>query len=329
MAFCLQRSCKTSKYDRLLYILNLLRSRNKLRASDLAEECEVSERTIYRDIIGLSSANIPIYFDDGYKLLTDTFLPPLNFDLDDYLTLKLALQSSPLSQQSPLRRSAKRVLTKIEANLSSSLKAKLSEISAEGDKEPVRIEVKSTSDFSKFSLWFNLIEQAIFHNKTIKIFYESLEAGETFREVDPHSLVFRKHAWYFIGFCHLRQKMRIFRINRIKKISLLNKTFERRKDFSVTEFFKDSWEIYQGEPTKVEIELRGKAVKIIESGVHHPSEKIEKLDDGSLVYKVKIKGTEKILRWILGFKDDAGVLKPEKLREEIKQISEKLSRMYA
>jgi predicted DNA-binding transcriptional regulator YafY len=79
----------------------------------------------------------------------------------------------------------------------------------------------------------------------------------------------------------------------------------------------------------VEIKFRGKAVKVIESGVHHPSEKIEKSDDESLLYKVKIKGTEEILRWILGFKDDAEVLKPEKLREEIKQISEKLSRMYA
>jgi predicted DNA-binding transcriptional regulator YafY len=317
-----------SKYDRLLYILNLLRSRNKLRASDLAKECEVSERTIYRDIIDLSSANIPIYFDDGYKLLTDAFLPPLNFDLDDYLTLKLALESSPLSQQSPLKRSAKRVLTKIDTNLSSGLKAKLSEISAEGEKEPVKIDVKSTSDFSKFSLWFNLIEQAILHNMTIKLSYESLDSGETIREVDPYGLVFRRHAWYFIGFCHLRQKIRIFRINRIKKISLLNKTFERGKDFSVTEFFKDSWEIYQGEPTEVEIKFKGKAVKVIESGIHHPSEKIEKLDDGSLIYKVKVRGTEEILRWILGFKDEAEVLRPEKLREEIKQISEKLSCVY-
>jgi predicted DNA-binding transcriptional regulator YafY len=68
VAFCLQRSCKTSKYDRLLYILNLLRSRNNSRASDLAEESEASERTIYRDVIDLSSANIPIYFDDGSLL---------------------------------------------------------------------------------------------------------------------------------------------------------------------------------------------------------------------------------------------------------------------
>jgi predicted DNA-binding transcriptional regulator YafY len=218
VAFCLQRSCKTSKYDRLLYILNLLRSRNTLRAADLAKEREVSERIIYQDISDLSSANISVYLDDEYKLLTDAFFPPLNFDLDDYLTLKLALESSPLSLQSPLRRSAKRVLTKIDTDLSSGLKAKLSEISAEDEKEPIKVDVKSTSEFSKFSLWFNLREQGIVHNKTVNIFYKSLDSGETFREVDPYFLAFRKHAWYLVGFYHLRNEIRVFRINRIKPL---------------------------------------------------------------------------------------------------------------
>ena len=52
-----------AKYDRLLYILNLLRSRKNLNAEMLAAECGVTERTIYRDIIALSDANIPIYYD--------------------------------------------------------------------------------------------------------------------------------------------------------------------------------------------------------------------------------------------------------------------------
>ncbi|MFH0930314.1 MAG: HTH domain-containing protein, partial [Candidatus Zixiibacteriota bacterium] len=79
------------KADRLLLILNLIRSRRNLRAKDLALECGVSERTIFRDINAISSANIPIYFENGYKFLTDAFLPPLNFSLDEYLVLYLGL----------------------------------------------------------------------------------------------------------------------------------------------------------------------------------------------------------------------------------------------
>ena len=55
-----------SKYDRLIHVLNLLRSRKSLKAGNIARECEVSERTVYRDILALSSANVPVYFDDGY-----------------------------------------------------------------------------------------------------------------------------------------------------------------------------------------------------------------------------------------------------------------------
>lgn len=136
----------------------------------------------------------------------------MNFSLEDYLLLKSSLTSSPLFQKSPKTLPAKRVLTKIEANLSSRLKN-----SIEGTREPTKIELKQTSDFSKSTLWFNLIEQSILNHKSIKITYESLESKKTTRQVDPYSLVFRRHAWYLIGFCHLREEIRIFRLNRIKK----------------------------------------------------------------------------------------------------------------
>lgn len=111
-----------SKYDRLLFVLNLLKGRPGLSTQELARECEVSERTIYRYVDALSSANVPIYFDNGYRLLSDAFLPPLNFNLDDYLILKMSLSSSIFMKGSPLHQSAKNVLAKIEANLSPTVK---------------------------------------------------------------------------------------------------------------------------------------------------------------------------------------------------------------
>src|SRR3990172_6750233 len=87
-----------TKYDRLLYILNVLRSRRAVNAARLDEECAVTERSIYRDIIALSEANVPIYYDHGYKLTSDNFLPPLNFTLEEYQALQLAIDSSPLQR---------------------------------------------------------------------------------------------------------------------------------------------------------------------------------------------------------------------------------------
>ncbi|HEX9911991.1 MAG TPA: YafY family protein [candidate division Zixibacteria bacterium] len=313
-----------NKFDRLLYILNLLRTKQSLQAVDLARECQVSERTIYRDIISLSSANVPIYFDDGYKLLTDAFLPPLNFSIDDYLVLKLGLGSSPLSINTPLGKSAKRVLSKIDSGLSQEVKNRLSDL---GD--PLRITLKTTVDFNKLGLIFNLIEQSILNRRTIRLDYEGLESGKNSREIDPYALIFRRHSWYLLGFCHLREQIRVFRLNRIYKVTLTDKNFEKRPDFSIEEFFKNSWEIYQGEPTKVKLKFSGKAVKVIESGQHHTSENLSKQNDGSLVYSVKVSGIEEISRWVLGFGEMVEVLEPEELRVNIKETVQKMQKLYS
>jgi predicted DNA-binding transcriptional regulator YafY len=313
-----------SKYDRLLHLLNLLRSRHSLKASDLARECEVSERTIYRDIISLSSANIPIYFDDGYKLLTDAFLPPLNFSLEDYLLLKLGLSSTPVANNTPLGKSAKRVLSKIDAGLSQEVKNRLGDL---GD--PLRMNLKTTADFSKLGLIFNLIEQSILNKRTIRLDYEALESGKSSRDIDPYTLIFRRHSWYLLGFCHLRGEIRVFRLNRIKKVTLTDKNFERKPEFSIEEFFKDSWEIYQGKPTNVKLRFTGKAIKVIESGQHHPSEELKKEKDGSLLYSIRVNGTEEISRWILGFGEMVEVLEPEELRKDIKDKIQKMQKLYS
>lgn len=76
------------------------------------------------------------------------------------------------------------------------------------------------------------------------------------------------------------------------------------------------------------IKFRGIAAKVIESGQHHPSEKITKLKDGSLIYEVKVNGTEEIYRWVLGFGEDAKVLEPKELKEKIRLTVEKMKRVY-
>jgi predicted DNA-binding transcriptional regulator YafY len=311
-----------SKYDRLLHILNLRRARKNLRVSDLAKECEVSERTIYRDIISISQANVPIYFESGYKVLTDAFLPPLNLSLEEYLCLKVGLSSS-LVKQSPWKESSKRVLAKIDASLSNSLREQVKSI----DIQP-KIEAKTTFDFSKLTLFCKLLEQAISEKVTLRIIYDSLQSEMGEREVDPYALIFRRHAWYLVGFRHKREEIRVFRVNRIKKITLLSKNFILLKDFSVEKFFSSSWEVFVGKPTEVKIKFWGPTAKVILSGTHHPNEKITKQEDGSILYTVTVSGTEEISRWVLEFGENAEVLEPTELREKIIQTAKGILKNY-
>ena len=80
-----------SKYERLarlIRIVTLIRSHRNLDRRYLAEKCGVSIRTIQRDINTLCYAGVPIFwFDDGYKIMPDFFLPPLNLTLEEVFCL--------------------------------------------------------------------------------------------------------------------------------------------------------------------------------------------------------------------------------------------------
>lgn len=117
-----------SKFARLLQVLNLVRSRQGISAKELALECQVSRRTIFRDILSLSSAEIPVYYEKGYRLLPGTFLPTLNFDLDEYLTLKSILSADLFNSRNLFSKTSKSILSKVEINLNPELKEKLKEI---------------------------------------------------------------------------------------------------------------------------------------------------------------------------------------------------------
>jgi predicted DNA-binding transcriptional regulator YafY len=104
------------KSERLLYILSLLRSNKRLRAKELARKCVVTERTIYRDIISISCSNIPIYFDDGYKLLPQDSVAPNSFSSAEADFLISLLKNPLLPYSQPESQIVEQIINKIQAS---------------------------------------------------------------------------------------------------------------------------------------------------------------------------------------------------------------------
>ncbi len=306
------RGMSMSKYDRMLYILNLLRSRRNLNAAMLAQECGVTERSIYRDIAALSEVNVPIYYDRGYKFASNNFLPPLNFTVDEYLTLKTTLESSPLYKSGLAKKHIKSLRSKIEACLTPDVRR---------DKaltpEVTRVDIRNTFNPESLDRYSPLIERAIIDNKTLKMNYDSIESGAGVREVDPYFLVFRERAFYFVGFCHNRQDMRTFRLDRIKFLEITGRDFKPRRNISPGDYFKDSWGVYSGDPVNVEIMFNGAAARVIRSGHHHVGERITVIDEDCVRYQVTVAGIEEISRWLMGFGGEFTVIEPKQLRDEV------------
>ncbi len=312
-----------TKYDRLLYILNLLRSRRNLNAGRLAEECGVTERSIYRDILALSEANIPIYYDNGYKLASDNFLPPLNFDYDEYLFLRTALESSPLRLTDKYADMARKVQAKVEACLSESVlkRSKFTPIAT-------HIDIASSLVQERGEQFYSVVEQAATEGRCIEIEYDSIHSGLNTRTVEPYFIIFKDRAFYFVAYCRLRSEFRTFRLDRILSVKLTDELFSRRDDINVETYFEGSWRVYSGDPVRVVVRFKGAAAKVVQTCTHHVDELVEAADDNTVLYTVTCRGLEEIQRWILGFGSEAEVLEPEVMRMELASIGRYLSKTY-
>jgi len=311
------------KYDRLLYILNLLRARRNLNACKLAEECGVTERSIYRDIVALSEANIPIYYDNGYKLASGNFLPPLNFDFDEYHCLKLALESSPLAKTTKYDAPMRRIKAKVEAGLSDSVKKK-----EKFTPETTHLEIATSAEQEKGEKFYGDIEQAITSWRCLELEYDSIQSGVTRRIVEPYFIIFRGRAFYFVAFCRRRKEFRTFRINRVLHLKILDERFHKRDDINPKTYFEGSWQLYSGEPVEVVVKFRGTAARVVLSSKHHPAESIERVSEDEVRYRVVVRGVEEIQRWLLGFGTEVEVVSPPELRENFRRIGEYLSLIY-
>lgn len=313
-----------NKYDRLFHILNLLRTRRNLNAQKLAEECGVTERSIYRDIISLSEANVPIYYDNGYKLASDNFLPALNFSFDEYRLIRLALESSPLIKTDKYGDAYKRVKAKVETCLTNRI-IKEHRFSP----QTTHVDIAYAQEAEKGELFYGKIEHAITTCHSLTMTYDSIQSGSKVRKVDPYFIVFKGRAFYFVGFCHLRGEFRTFRIGRVADLDLTSDTFVRQDHVTPDEYFEGSWSIYSGEPVEVVVEFKGSAARVVSTTTHHPGEEIEPLGDGRVRYTVVTRGIEEIQRWILGFGDEAEVISPQEMRRNLLEIGRFLSGRYS
>ncbi len=312
-----------AKQDRLLYILNLLRSRRNLNASRLAEECGVAERTIYRDIISISEANIPIYYDKGYKYASDNFLPPLNFNLEEYLTLNLALESSPLYQSGIHKRLIKGLKLKIDAVLSESVRREKSQAV-----QPTAVNIRATVSDRTRERYYGIVEESIRRHAVLRVTYFSIESGVSVREIEPYFMIFIERAFYFVGYCRLRKSLRTFRMDRIRDIVMCDEKFVPREDIDPMGYFKDSWGVFSGEKEEVEIIFTGKAARVVLTGKHHNNEIITQLDESTVKYNVTVSGIEEISGWLMRFGGEARVVKPDKLAEAVRRKAEEIAAVY-
>ncbi len=319
-----------SKYERmarLLKIITLVKANPKLTRADLARLCEVdSVRTIQRDINSLAIAEVPIYWSgDGYEIMPNFFLPPVALSLEEALSLVLSSKAYSGGEGKFQEGPTKSAISKIIATLP---KATRELIEATSDK----IDIESREAANMGGL-ISRLYQAVLNTRQIRINYYSYSRNSiSERILDPYALTFRRRAWYLIAFCHTRNDIRMFRTNRIKTLDYTGKTFSHPSDFSLEEYMGNTWQTMRGgkdaKEAVVVVKFDAKGAPLVKEVKWHPTQHIEDLSDGSILYTATVSGTEEIKLWILQFGYNAEVLSPESLRDEMATTAERMYHRY-
>ncbi len=146
-----------SKYERLsrlLKIITFIKAQRNLRRRDLARKCEVSVRTIQRDIDSLVYAGVPIFWSrDGYEIMPDFFMPPVNLSLEEAFHLVVATRIFSKNKEKSQQRAIESAISKVVARLPDKTRDRLDEILAEPWPEADRLE--QLQSLSASSGWIN------------------------------------------------------------------------------------------------------------------------------------------------------------------------------
>ncbi len=306
--------------DRQLLILNRLRAERPLRAIDLAEECECSVRTIYRDIDALSAAGIPVAAmpGEGYRLVDGFHLPPIAFSAEEAAQLMRGAELARdlgTAEQEDARRSA---TAKLEAALPESTFSELARL-----RERVRAEPWPRRLPSK---WLGVLLEATLSDRVVRLRYHSFRGDEvTERDVEPHHLSYYAVDWHVRGYCRLREEGRDFRLARIQHAELLDERFERR-----AQLMESPGEV--AEPRDPPIEVR---VWFADSMLPWVREELpygfveEEPAEGGAVFLVESHDQRRLLPWILRWGAAARVVSPPEIASAIRAESEAMLRSYA
>lgn len=235
----------SSQVSRLLRMIYLIQAYPGIQARRLAEECEVSERTIYRDILKLAEIT-PLAakeYGQGYRFEGQFALYPLDLTDEEIAALQTVAAWVEIAHR-PLPPGWKTAYQKVVAAHAKEKKVNREFLHRIGDVVRLGSPVWAPETPNVFPE----LLQAVIHRRPVEALYHSQSRDETsWRRIDPYYLLPREHRFYVIGFCHTRNEFRTFRVSRFLELRVLDGQYEARP-FDLNEYMKYTWSIERGSP---------------------------------------------------------------------------------
>ncbi|MFB9324491.1 helix-turn-helix transcriptional regulator [Paenibacillus aurantiacus] len=222
------------KNDNMLTILWMLNSGEKLTAKQISEKLEINIRTVYRYIDALCASGVPIISDTGhnggYSLLHNFIQSPLLFSMDEKKSL---LHAALFAKEAgyPSSEALENATSKLKMYSNQEQERLLSyHVAGFG--------VINRRGYPAVQPVLQELEHAVANEWSVDISYRNRHDEQSpNRVIDPYGVVNWNNKWYTIAFCHLRNEIRSFRVERILNITRTPFSFKRPGGFSARTFF--------------------------------------------------------------------------------------------
>ncbi|WZL79242.1 WYL domain-containing protein [Eubacteriales bacterium mix99] len=318
-----------SKIAMMFKIVALLQTYYMISAGRLGELLETSPRNIKAYIESLRMEGVPIEGmsgkNGGYYLSKDYEFRPPGLDEVEYSALLLAEEFLNKTNGFTYEHEIKTAFAKIKV-----AQGKVIDTSHPTDQSDFADSRGKADITKKTGDYLRTIQQAILHRNSIRIDYNNpIKKQSTVRKLDPYNLIFRDSSWYVIGYCHLRETIRMFKLMRIEGIEVLTDTYKIKDDYSPHTYLQDTFTLIKGKQRKVEIQFYHPASVWVSEKLWLPTQKIIARKDGSIIFRARVDGLEEIKKWVLGFGRLARVIKPQELADQIVQETCEVQKLYA
>jgi len=306
---------------RVLAVLALLQAHGRMSGSELAGRLEVNIRTLRRYIIMLQDLGIPIEAERGrngaYILSAGFKLPPMMFTNEEALTLTVGLISVRRLNLADTDRAVESALAKLERVMPHELKIRTRALT-----ETITLDQNTASSTPPSEVVLSTMSSAAQLQQCVHIRYQPNQGEATERDFDPYGLTYYLHKWYAVGFCHLRQDLRSFRLDRISYINAIHAHFKRPEGF---EPLAHVMQAIATLPRKFAFELLLKTdMDTAQKEVFDVLGVLESVQ-GEVIMRGSVEDLDWLARQISIFSFEFVVREPVELRAELKKHSEKLA----
>jgi predicted DNA-binding transcriptional regulator YafY len=302
--------------DRLLSMLLILQTRGKITAQTLADELDVSRRTILRDIDALSYAGIPIYAEGGHGggiSLDEHYRTTLTGLNETEIRALFISENTQLMNDLGLGEATRRLQHKLSAALPRGQQSIV-------DRVRQRIYLDSAwwwQNDMALPFWSDL-QKAVFEDYRIQVVYENFNGEVAERLLEPYSLVAKAAQWYLIA--KRDQAFRLYRITRIRRVLIQNSHFVREDGFDLIQFWQEHLKEFRDSIAEYSFTLRIHPerlgfVQSLMSGHFQITGTDPQNGWKTLRFQVESLDLAKML--VFGLGNQAAIVDPPELREEI------------